>query len=856
MKPILFIAILWSGFLRVSGQTKNDVFVDKQGLMRWGKSKEEVSGFGVNYTVPFAHAYRTAKKNNLNIEKIIDADVYHFARLGFDAYRVHVWDTEISDTLGNLLINDHLRLFDYLLFKLKERGIKSFITPIAFWGNGWPEPDEKTPGFSAKYGKGACLTNADAIKAQENYLTQFLNHVNEYTGVAYKDDPDIIAFEVSNEPHHGESPEKVTAFIKKMIAAMRKSGTKKPIFYNISHSIHLAEAYFDAGIQGGTFQWYPTGLGARHELEGNVLPHVEKYQIPFAENPKFKKIAKVVYEFDAADVGRSYIYPAMARSFREAGMQWATHFAYDPTYMASTNTEYGTHYMNLAYAPQKAISLMLAGEVFHSVPLYKNYGRYPTNTSFDGFSVSYENDLAELVTDKKFIYSNSTSSALPAADKLEQVTGTGNSTVVKYEGSGAYFLDKIEPGVWRLEIMPDAIWIADPFTRTSPSKELAVINYRTWPIEVSLPDLGENFTIQPLNDGNTLKTSVSGRSFSIRPGAYLLQKGGSHAQLTGNDRWKNISLKEYSAPSQSLKQTQVLHKPIGEATAGNAVVISATIVTPELPEWVEVSVWGNTRGDKIKMERIRGYEYAAIVPQDLLLPGVLKYFITVFEKGKKTTFPQNVPVATSDWDFYDDASYSLRVVAAGSPVYLYNAATDNEGVIRQWTRGSGLIPFAEPGKAELQVRVEKLHAPDPENRNGEKIYDFSFLYPFAKKIIGRKPDLLASKQLILRGRSLNESETKIQVSLVMKNGSAFGSVLSLDSKMGDHAVSLNQLRKVKLATLPRPYPTFLNYYFDSDYMGAFDWNQVESIQFSIGPGQSETELELHQGIAIESVRVE
>jgi len=124
-----------------------DVYVDASGVMRWTKSKEEIHGFGINYTVPFAHAYRAARQLNVNHEKAIDDDVYHFARLGFDAYRVHVWDTEISDSVGNLLTNEHLRLFDYLLMRLKERGIKIIITPIAFWGNGYPEQDEKTPGL-------------------------------------------------------------------------------------------------------------------------------------------------------------------------------------------------------------------------------------------------------------------------------------------------------------------------------------------------------------------------------------------------------------------------------------------------------------------------------------------------------------------------------------------------------------------------------------------------------------------------------------------------------------------------------------------------------------------------------------
>lgn len=112
-----------------------------------------------------------------------------------------------------------------------------------------------------KYGKNDALTHAEAIKAQHNYLKQFLNHKNPYTGTAYKDEPMILAFEVSNEPHHTGKAEDVTSFVKGMVEAMKSTGTQKPIFYNISHAVHFADAYFRGGIDGGTFQWYPTGLG-------------------------------------------------------------------------------------------------------------------------------------------------------------------------------------------------------------------------------------------------------------------------------------------------------------------------------------------------------------------------------------------------------------------------------------------------------------------------------------------------------------------------------------------------------------------------------------------------------------------
>ena len=127
-------------FLTTSGwaqsKKKNLVYVDRQGVMRYSQGGAEAAFFGVNYTTPFAHAYRAQLAKGLNLEECIRQDVYHFSRLGLNAFRVHVWDTEISDTAGNLLHNEHLRLFDFLLAELKKYHIRTIITPIAFWGNG------------------------------------------------------------------------------------------------------------------------------------------------------------------------------------------------------------------------------------------------------------------------------------------------------------------------------------------------------------------------------------------------------------------------------------------------------------------------------------------------------------------------------------------------------------------------------------------------------------------------------------------------------------------------------------------------------------------------------------------------
>ncbi len=855
--PMIFsmvIALLFCFTALESQRNNTHVYVDEQGIMRYTQNDEEITGFGVNYTVPFAHAYRSARKMGIDVKSAMDGDVYHFARLGFDLFRVHVWDTEISDTLGNLLNNEHLDAFDYLIHKLKERGIRSVITPIAFWGNGWPEPDEKTPGFSHKYGKNASLTDPIAILAQQNYLFQFMNHVNPYTGLAYKDDETVLAVEISNEPHHREEAGKVTTYIKSLVNAIRRSGSTQPIFYNVTHAVHLAEAYFEAGIQGGTFQWYPTGLGYKKELQGNYLPNVNHYDIVFDDIIKKYKGAKLVYEFDAADIGRSYIYPAMARSFREAGIQLATYFSYDPTFLGHVNTEYNTHYMNLAYTPQKALSLMICGEVFRNLPLYENQGTYPDNQSFYGVSIDYPNDLAEYNTAEKFIYTNNTSSKPIEEESLSLIAGFGNSSVVQYDGMGAYFLDKIEEGIWRLEVMPDAIWIDNPFGNNSPDQTLAVIHHRSWDMTVSLNDLNTGFSVTPVHKGFYKNFEAKENTFSIKPGVYLLTSHNKIGDVQHLGIFKNGALGETYAPASSVTEPHFIHEPVSELSEKIPHNITIQYIAPIAPQSIHVHAQNANGGIVLKMERNKGYEYSATIPEDKMTHGFVRYQIVVHEhEGSYTTYPAGKKGKPSDWDFYDRSAYEIRVVPGEFSIELFDAYADVPHLMGPWRRTLKLVPGSISQSAEYQVVIDNLFMPDSENLNAPEIYDYSFKLNISDKMQGRENDLTHKKNIILEGRSLTGNSAKFQVALTMNNGSSFGGLLELNTTVGKYYLPLESLEPVKTVLLPRPYPTFLPYYFDHALTIPFDIRQLESVQISLGPGLDETEKLKQQGIGIQKI---
>lgn len=589
---LTFICLLFT-FTGMQGKvTTPIIYIDGNGVMRWSDTHEEASFFGVNYTLPFAHAYRALGYLGLDRKAAIDKDVYHLSRLGLNAYRIHLWDVELTDGQGNLLENEHIDLMDYLIAKLKERNIHIVITAQTNFGNGYPERNIQTGGFSYNYDKCDMHSNPEAIAAQETYLRDLVKHTNPYTGLAYKDDPSIVGFEINNEPCHSGTKEEVKAYINRMLKSMSKAGNRKPVFYNVSHNGYVAEAYYETTVQGTTYQWYPIGLVSGQTQQGNFLPYVDRYDIPFAGKVKeFNKKARMIYEFDPADIMYSYMYPAMVRTFRTAGFQWITQFAYDPIDLAFANTEYQTHFLNLAYTPNKAISMKIAAEAARSLKRGESYGSYPQDTIFgNSFRVSYAEDLSELNNGEKFYYSNQTNTPPKDASKLVSIAGCGSSPIVDYEGTGAYFIDCLESGVWRLEVMPDAVVVNDPFAKPSLKKEVVSIIYGTWDMALRIPDLGKAFTLTALDKKNDRKeeTVTNGVICDLRPGVYLLKRNGCTPQQNwkADSRWNSIRIGEFVAPTPRTMDYKVTHTPASIAEAGKALTINAQVAGSVFPDSV------------------------------------------------------------------------------------------------------------------------------------------------------------------------------------------------------------------------------------------------------------------------------
>ncbi len=849
MTKLSFVLLFCICFHSVKAQ--KSTYVDEQGVFRWSDSNEEIRLFGVNYNLLFAHGYRAINYVGKDHKKAIDKDVYHIARLGINAYRVHIWDTEITDSKGNLINTAQLDLLDYLLAKLKQRGIKILITPFKVGGNGYPEKDHPTQGFSDTLTKMETYKDKLIIEKQQRYFTQLLNHTNPYTNLAYKDDPDIVALEINNEPTHDEQ-EVITAYIDTMVNTIRKAGFKNPILYNVSERSEFAEEYLKADIQGCTFQWYPTGLVHNSLLDINVLPNVDQYNIPFDTLQNFQNKARVIYEFDPADTNSPTLFPAMARSFREAKFQFATQFAYDPLDLAFANTEYQTHYLNLMYTPSKAISLKIASEVFQEINHGESFGRYPQNNSFVNTSLFPEQDLAVYNSNEKYFYTNSTQVQPKNSHQLKEIAGIGNSGIVEYEGNGAYFLDKVKKGVWRLEVMPDVLWVKDPFEKASLNKTVAVVKNHIHPIKIHMKDLGDKFYVSGINKDNDFKAISNSAGFEVEPGTYLLHKKPLKENFDYSQKLNNIQLNEYVNFEQDISKTYVVHEPQPYIEKGEDLQVSAQIVSPQPINKVEVVLpSGYQTTDNYELTKKGIFEYETTIPKDKLYGNAFSYNLVLYTQTDTISFPNHIEASPADWDFVSKDQYETQLVTSESKAVIFDAD--------RFDFSDMLWPNWQTG---VRYKIDKQHFKDAsENRLyvstenlDRKIPDLTFKILIADQLKLEEKNLKNFSKIVVRGSSGIKPEQNIQVALQLADAQVFGQIISLQNQEQSIEINFKDLEQVPMVLLPNAYPVFQKYWFQSQANTGFDVSKIEAIQISMGPGIEE--LDEHQEFTLKTITLE
>ena len=836
------------------------VYLDDKGVVRWQDNRQEVALFGANYVLPTASDYRAAGYVHADRKKMIDEDMAQFARMGWDGIRLTFWgDWEASDSAGNLIANDHLDLLDYLIAQARARGIYMLFSPIQLYGSNWPDATQDTsaPGFGRHFPKFKMGTDSAAIAAQVNYLHQILNHVNPYTGVALKDEPGILFIELVNEPwHHPEDMPGSIRYLNTLTDAVRSTGCKKLVFHNVSQDFRIGEAIAKSRVQGVTFAWYPTGLVSGNELEGNYLRCVDTF--PDMLRPEIARLPRIVYEFDSPDLRTGYMYPAMIRTFRAVGTQFAAMFSYDMLQTASRNLGWQTHYLNLVYTPRKAMSAVIAAEAMRRLPRMRSYGPYPGNTRFGDFHVSYEDNLGELVARDAFLYAGTTHSTPPDAAALRRVAGYGSSSVVTYSGEGVYFLDQVRHGVWRLEVYPDAVPVADPFEPPNPGKVVTRVINRAWPMTVTLPDLGATFTVEPVTPGSQGTQQAAGGRFTVTPGVYVLSVAGPVDVATMPATVARVGFAEYHAPPADSVPPSVQSLAAPAYLTGRDAQFDARVADRTPPDSVTLflrpAAGGFYRG--FPMHPAGGYQYSASVPAAALREGPAEFVITTFRGDSAVTFPSGVHQRPWDWDYYGRASWKFNVVGSGTPLALFDPGGDAAHLTFSRIGDAGRRGLFHLGLSPVTGRPA-FHLELPLKGGGPGQSDYTASLVIKSRIGARLETIGGASGIRVRLRGLGAHQV-LHVTLVEADGTSWSAALAVDSTWTDRSVPLTDFTVSRSVLLPEGFPGEWNYWVGSaaGRGGAGDrprLGQIERLQLSLRREEGVMVTPGGYGVEVESV---
>ena len=842
------------------GPAVRPLYLDPSGVVRWRDSNSEVALYGANYCIMSGSDYRMAGLVSSDRKAMVDEDLAQFARMGWTALRLCTWgDWENSDRAGNLVVNEHVDLLDYVIAKARERGIYLLLTPIHTYDPAFADQlgkPSQNEGFSRYFPRPEMGTNPESIAAQANYIGQLLNHVNPYTGLALKDEPAIAFIELINEPvsHPQDLPGSVS-YINTLVQAVRATGCTKITFFNVSQDFAIAQAIQQSRVDGVSFGWYPTSLVAGHRLHGNFLQAVDAY--PDMLRPELKGRPRIVYEFDQADLLSGYLYPAMARTFRSVGAQFATMFAYDMLRTAPFNLGWQTHYLNLVHTPRKAISAAIAAEAMRRLPRMQAYGRYPDNVNFGDFRLSYADDLSELNAADVFMNAGTTHTRARNPKTLRRIAGFGSSPLVDYEGTGAYFLDKVRDGVWRLEVYPDEVLVRDPFEQPQPGKVVSRLLYRSWPIQLHLPDLGQEFYSTPLHladSSHPERRRARNSAIDVTPGVWLLTAKAHVDQTQLPQHLNRVGWSEYHVNERVSYPDLVLSLAAKDYPAGEPIEIRARVANDTLPD--DVRLWirpagARSFGRPLPMKRTLGNDYSAVLATEAFPPGLYEYAISTTTGAHSTTFPGAVPEEPPQWPFHTDTLWSLRVIPRGTPLRLLDPKTDfpRLSFVRPGEQYRDpffkIIPGDSADEAALSLRLPDLGTDTPA-RYAAALY-------VGDRIAEHEADAPLADAIAIKLRSEGGSHQTLELTLIEQDGAAWSTSVVANGAWSTVTVPLRALHSSRSIHIPSPYPGLWDYWRDSpkqrgtpgDHIHA---ENIERLQLTVTPNS--------EGVAVESIQLQ
>gem|GEM_PF-4061816 len=444
---------------------------------------------------------------------------------------------------------------------------------------------------------------------------------------------------------------------------------------------------------------------------------------------------------------------------------------------------------------------------------------------------------------------------------LKQIIGVGSSTVVKTDGNGIYFLDKIKDGLWRMEVYPNIARLSDPFNMPSPTKKCYQALWDEIRFSIDLPDLGKEFNVNALNNNFAFKATNG--NFVVKPDLYILSKG-VYDQNALPEKINGIDMRTYIVPQPEVEtKDYFIHQPISEYIAGENINIRCNIYSSNVPK--NVSLYLKVNGlpwyKEYPMQKTGRHEYGFTADTSLSSqPAILDYIIGVDYGNRKVCYPsQTEGIMPDSWDFSPQQSYRSYITNGKDELTVFDA--DKDGSRIRFTRIFKSLPFEHrfvpTGGQKLALELScKNMIP-----SGEYMFplDITASHYINDKIRARARAGIYPKNIIVTAKGTTSTTNRMLLSFNQSDCTSWSVPVELTEKMRPIVVPVSRLSRDVAPMLPQDWPGINSYWYPSleSHSDKIDWNKIENIFFSLRDRLFTNSSEKKQGLSggIRRIRV-
>ena len=295
-------------------------------------------------------------------------------------------------------------------------------------------------------------------------------------------------------------------------------------------------------------------------------------------------------------------------------------------------------------------------------------------------------------------------------------------------------------------------------------------------MRIELSDLGRDFTVEPLNEGNAFRSTAKDRTFTVAPGVFLLRRPGVTDVEWQNTRLAaHVGVREFIVPPAVELAPAVRHEPRSSWVAGQPLPLEFTVASAKDPEEVVLQVRATDAGSprRIPLKCDRSYHFVGTLIGEQLDAGVLSYTLEVLADGRKLVFPSSDRGARGTWE--------IRVLSPDAAVALFDAERHQVNPQGDVAYTQKLVPGMTDGHQALRVAVEGFR-PQPSC--------ITFRTEVSEELDPWRDVLARRTTLHLRVRATEATTAAVEIVVTERDGTPWGTTVPADDGLARGASAL------------------------------------------------------------------